>query len=977
MKISAELLPTLSRLLDEALDLSPEERERWLAQLPESDRALAPTLRELLARRDLAESRDVLDTLPKFAPAEDRGGAEAPGRFAAGDIVGPYRLLSELGRGGMGEVWLAERSDRAPARRVALKLPHAHLAAALQQRFARERDILAELSHPHIAQLYDAGISDGGHPYLAMEWIDGVPITQFCRAARLPLAGRLALFVQVLDAVNYAHARFIAHRDLKPANILVTRAGQVKLLDFGIAKLLSTDVAGAATELTEFGGRAATPDYAAPEQIAGQPVTTAVDLYAVGVVLFELLTGARPFTSQQRAQSESRDPPLASQRVTEAEAAVIGGLKAAALRHALQGDLDAIIAKALEHDPSQRYRAAEALADDLHRYQRHEPISARRISRLMLARKFVRRHRIAVGLTTALLLALIAGAAGTTVEAVKASAAAQRAEQEALRAKSEAQREKGIKDFLISVFSASDPRIASDKPRGTVTAAELLDASAVRIEKEFAADPDTQIELMSVVTEIFDAYHDYDRYQALHSRYVKLMTARYGESDARVVTGLMDEADHALLRGDQDTASRLLDQTDVLIHKAGLDHARERALWWESRANLLRARAVTGPERVQALENAIALYAEVAPADEVYAVALSSLGGIRHRTGDDAAAIALYQRAINVLVTRFGAGFGELSPLYINLAQAQTGAGEFDAALRSLEQAVALTLKTYGPTHSHYVDATAIYARLLHRRGQRRAGLEKLETLMASLPGEADKYSDVYAAQAAGLVRESYGECLLAEGRAAQAIPYLEAATRIYSVLPMYSDQKQSFPIHLDLGEAYSAVGRLDDARRELDAVVNGVAAVRKPDDALLLRARESLGRLLQQQGMAKAADEQLRQVLAAAGDHSTAPVARAYADLALLAAARNDQQEADTLSAKAVDIGASLKAEPEVRLNPWLWNARARVLLRFGQAAEARNLEQRALDAERRYDDPSSPDIGASQRTLSAANAALSSEHH
>ena len=972
MKISTELLPTLSRLLDEALDLSPQEREEWLAKLPEDYRGLEPTLRDLLSRHDLAESRDVLDTLPKFGAPEDRSGAQASRGFAAGDLIGPYRLLSELGRGGMGEVWLAERSDRAPSRRVALKLPHAYLPATLHQRFARERDILAELSHPHIAQLYDAGISEGGDPYLAMEWIDGVPITQFCRAARLSIAARLELFDQVLDAVNYAHARFIAHRDLKPANILVTQAGQVKLLDFGIAKLLSAEVGAAGAELTELGGRAATPDYAAPEQIAGQPITTAVDLYAAGVILFELLTGTRPFTAQQRARGDLPDPPLASQRVSDAESAFVGGLKSRPLRHALQGDLDAIITKSLENDPARRYRSAEALADDLRRHLRHEPISARRIGRLMLATKFVRRHRIAVGLATALVLALIAGGVGTGVEAVRATRSAQRAEQEALRAKSEARREKATRDFLVSVFSASDPRIATDKPRGSVTAAELLDASADRIEKELAADPDTQIELMGVVTEIFNALQDFDRYHALHTRYVKLMTEHYGEADERVITGLMDDADNALLRGDQDTAAKLLDRTDGLLHKAGLDHSRERALWWKSRADLLRARSVTGSERITALENATRLYAEVAPTDEVYAAVLSSLGGVRHRMGDEAAAIGLYEQAIGLLHARFGDGYGELAPLYINLAQAQTSAGEFDAALGSLEKAVALTLKTYGPTHSHYLDATAVFARLLHRRGQRQAALEKLERLMAAVPGEADKYSDVYVAQAAALVRESYGECLLAEGRAQQAISYLEAATRIYAALPMYSDQKQSFALHLDLGEAYSAVGRSADAHRELESVVKGVAAVRKPDDALLLRARESFGRLLQQQGDTSGADEQLHEVIAAAGGRNTAPVARAYADLALLAAARKDRQQAEILSTKAVDVGASAKAEPEVRLNPWLWHVRARVLLQFGDAAGARDLEQRALDAERRYDDPSSPDIGASQRTLSAANVAV-----
>ncbi len=968
MKISADMLPTLSKLLEEALDLSPDQREEWLSDLPEAHREIAPTLRELLAKHDAVETRDFFATLPKFSMAGEYADG-APARFAPLDQVGPYRLLSELGRGGMGEVWLAERSDGTLTRRIALKLPHSHLSGAFNQRFVRERDILAGLSHPHIAQLYDAGVSAAGHSYLAMEWIDGVPITQYCRETRLPLAARLALFGQVLDAVNYAHARFIAHRDLKPANILVTRQGQVKLLDFGIAKLLSPDDTEAATELTQLGGRAATPGYAAPEQIAGQPITTAVDLYAAGVILFELLAGRRPF-SATAPPSAFRDAPLVSQCVTDAESQFVGGLKSTQLRKELRGDLDAIVAKTLEHDPAHRYRSAEAISDDLRRSARDEPISARHLGRLTLARKFVRRHRIGVAMVTALVLTLLAGGIGIAIEDIRATAAAQRAEQEAARAKSEAQREKATKDFLVSIFSASDPRQSSDKPLGAVTANELLDASAGRIEKEFAADPDTQIELLSVVTEIYDAMQDYQRYLPLHARYVEAMKRRYGENDPRVIVGLLDEADHVLLTGDREAATGLLEQSDVLLKKAGLDHSKERALWWVGRADLLRGRSVTSPERVLALQNAIQLYAELAPTDEVYAAALSSLGGIRYRTGDDMEAIALYQRAIQVIQTRFGSGYGELAPLYDNLAQAQTSTGDFEAALHSMEKSVAVVLHTYGPTHDHYVFAIAIYARLLHRRGQRENAIAKLEPLMATVAPELDKYSNAFEAQAAAMVRESYGGCLLQEGRARQAIPYLQAAIRIYAALPMYSDAKQSFALHLDLAEAYLAAGRRQDAQRELASLMTGLSTAKKPDDPLMLRARELKGRAFQQQNDVRAADLQFREVLDASHGRSIAPVARAYADLALLALARKDGQDADAMSAKAVSIGASATSEPDIRLNPQLWNVRARVLLQGGNAKDARALAQRALDADRLYDHPSSPSIADDQAVLSAANA-------
>jgi serine/threonine protein kinase len=345
-------------------------------------------------------------------------------------------------------VWLAERCDGTFNRRVALKLPHAYLGDTLRQRFDRERDILADLHHPHIAQLYDAGIGDG-QPFLAMELIEGIPITQFCREGCLPLAPRLALFGQVLGAVDYAHARFIAHRDLKPANILVTAGGEVKLLDFGIAKLLSGPGEPGA-DLTEFGGRAATPAYAAPEQVAGLPVTTAVDIYAAGVVLYELLVGVRPFgTAVKHGRA---DAPLASRRVSDDEALLVGGKDGRSLRRELQGDLDAILAKALEEDPERRYRTATAFAADLQASRELRPIAARHLGHLAFAARFIRRHRTASAFSALLLVTLLAGGVGVSVEAERARAAAERerqaaarAEQEAVHAETEAKRQRVIR----------------------------------------------------------------------------------------------------------------------------------------------------------------------------------------------------------------------------------------------------------------------------------------------------------------------------------------------------------------------------------------------------------------------------------------------------------------------------------------------------------------------------------------------------
>jgi serine/threonine protein kinase len=952
--------PTFSRLLYAALDLPLDERAAWLDSLAPELAYFRPGLAKVLECAELPDASQFL-TRPIIAVVEDS-------EFAAAQRIGPYTLERELGRGGMSEVWLATRSDGTLTRQVALKLPYAHLLAGPQrQRFGRERDILAALSHPHVAVLYDAGVSDGGHPYLAMEWIDGIPITRYCEDMQLSIRARLTLFRQVLEAVHYAHVNLVAHRDLKPSNILVTRRGEVKLLDFGIAKLLSGSSDGSATEMTRLGGRAATPDYAAPEQIRGEPITTAVDVYASGVLLFEILTGVRPFDAA-RSGAEDRGPfPLASRRVGGESARAVGGLSAAQLRKALHGDLDAVVAKALERDPTNRYRSAEAFADDLTHYQCHEPVSARRIGRLLQLTKFVQRNRAASALAATLLLALIGGSAGIAWEALRAEREAARAETEKRGAENEAKREKATKDFLTSIFTASDPRIASDQPRGSVSAQDLLHVASGRIEKEFSADPDTEIELMRLVTGIFDATDDLDAYRSLHTRYIDLVGKRYGELHPLYIEGLVEEADSKIGGGEQSAAAQLLDRADGLIRRAGLDHSRERALWWDVRAALLRGQAVSSEERVAALQAAIRLFADIAPTDILYARDLSALGGIRYRADDDKAAELLIRQAIDVVTRRFGPEYGELAPLFVNLGSAASEDGDFDAATRAYEQAAAVALKTYGPNSREYEGANTEHALLLHQRGQRARALELFKALYQSTPAQ-HRYATTETAQIVAVVRDNYGSCLLAEGRAAAAIPLLEEAIRIFSAMSLYSDDKQSFRLHVLLGDAYAMVGRQTDARRELNSTLTALSHAKPADDLLLLRARERWGHFLEQRGDARGAEREYREVLMQAHGRNIAPVVRAYGGLAQLALARRDVVQSLELSELATATADQARTEPDVRLGPPLWRIRAEALLLSGDATGAMTWAQKALDAERRFDDPSSPDIAAAEATLRAA---------
>lgn len=399
MGLSIPQMTRMSRLLDEALPLDPAGRCAWLEALPEEHQDLAQALRDALlpGAAQLAQV-EKLAALPELGAASEAG-RPSTGGLEAGARVGPYQLMRPLGAGGMAVVWLARRADGAFRREVALKLPMLdQLRTDLAQRFARECDILASLEHPNIARLYDAGVDPGGLPYLAMEYVEGSPLMDWCDVHRLGLRARVELFLQVLEAVQYAHEKQVIHRDLKPSNVLVTESGQVRLLDFGVARLLQADEPQL-TELTKAHGRAVTPDYASPELLRGQPVDARGDVYSLGVLLYELLTGSRPYRLRNAASIGLLEHAITTVEVkkpsTQLEADPVAERGALRERWArqLRGDLDAIVLKALAKDPARRYQTAAALADDLRRHLQGraiEALPARFAGRLA---KFLWRHR--------------------------------------------------------------------------------------------------------------------------------------------------------------------------------------------------------------------------------------------------------------------------------------------------------------------------------------------------------------------------------------------------------------------------------------------------------------------------------------------------------------------------------------------------------------------------------------------------------
>ena len=493
--LDASRWSAIEQLLDAALDRPQAGREAWV-RAHAGDAHIAGVVLDLLARdarigdflEDAARGQRALHDADAF---ED--GAKPP---AAGQQIGAWRLLRELGSGGMAVVWLAERADGAYAQQAALKLVRPGLEGTLlRERFARERRILALLQHPHVARLIDGGIADG-RPFLVMDYVDGLPITGWCARQRASIRQRIALVLQVCAAVAFAHARLIIHRDLKPSNILVDARGDVHLLDFGIATILAGDHSEP-TALTAIGGRALTMAYAAPEQVEQRPLGVATDVYALGVVAYELLAGRLPYRAARASLAAIEDavlheePRLAS-AATEAAHAVQCGVSLQRLRRELHGDLDRILAKALEKDPDRRYASVEAFANDLERHLGGLPVRAQRPSLRYRAGKFVRRHAFGLAVAGALGLAVVGGIAGTLWQARRAADSANQARAEAAAASA-------VRDLLLDMFRTADPDVSHGRDP---SASELLDAAARRLQAGFSDQPPLKSRLLGVVADL-------------------------------------------------------------------------------------------------------------------------------------------------------------------------------------------------------------------------------------------------------------------------------------------------------------------------------------------------------------------------------------------------------------------------------------------------------------------------------------------
>jgi len=677
--MDAERWQRLSPLLDALLELDEVARASSLASLREEDPQLADDLEELLALE--AVSEDFLAE-PLIAPH--------PG-VQAGATVGPYELERMLGEGGMGQVWLARRADGLYQRRVALKLLRPGLADPnLRLRFTRERQILARLEHPHIARLLDAGISSDNQPYLALEFVEGEPITDWCRAREPGVETRVRLFLQVCEAVSHAHTNLIVHRDLKPSNILVTPLDDVRLLDFGIAKLLDTPEQS--LDHTRTGLRTFTLHYAAPEQIRGEPVTTMTDVYSMGVVLFEILAERKPYQLKRPSDAQWEDailhvdpqrPSQVLQRDTEG-----GGADARRRRHArdIAGDLDNIVLKALSKKPEHRYPSVEALALDLQRWLDGKPVHARPQSMSYRIRKYVRRHRWALSTAAAVSLVLVSALGIVAWQA-------RQAVQESARAQA-------MQNFVVGLFET-----AGDVPAGaSVDVRQLLDGGERRIDQELAHQPVARAELLGVVARLRAGLGDYDAALSLLQRQATLVDALDNTPPSLRLQSTTDLGRVLRLKGDVDGCLARMQPVLALARRSEHRLPLPVSAFYSQLGRCQASARRLDEARVLYLRS-LALRRDPLKDDPGIVENLADLAALHATAGNTARALSETRAALALLRSSAGERHPQAIDLLRSLCSLERESSNTAAAERDCGQALSLATSLRGMHHHATIDA--------------------------------------------------------------------------------------------------------------------------------------------------------------------------------------------------------------------------------------------------------------------------------
>ena len=902
-----ESKPGIRDLFEAALNLPADERAAFLLahcddpEQRESIRRLLAADTESAGALPVRTFDDLLDKLP-----EAEVDSVEP---AQGSRIGPFTLLAKLGEGGTSIVYRAEREQAGVQQTVALKLLRHGLYTQDEKRnFRRERLALTQLKHPGIARLIEGDVTDTGIPYIALELVDGVPITDYAREHRLDLRQRLALFVACCRAVEAAHRALIVHRDLKPSNVLVTREGDVKLLDFGIAKLLAADDGQDGTQL-----QALTPAYAAPEQFDHGPITTATDVYALGVLLCEVVTGVR---------RERRDTHTPSSRVSANAAPGVLPGSAKHTRKQLRGDLDNIVLKATELDPEQRYSSAGAFADEIERYLAGQPVTAHPPSMWYRTSKFVARHRVGVAATVAFALALGAALAIALSQARAAQQQADRAE--------------AVKGFLVRVFQHASP----DENRGvSITPHQLLEKGEAQVDSNLRNQPALRADVSALLGQLYIELGDFDRAGALLGRVM----------NAPEFASLPDDVRARVL-----TANAWI-ESETGANDASLTHARQalalmRGGSRETLQSIAHARSIIGTvlaadgEATEA-ERTLREFLDqdrVALGDDNQFVADEwlQLGRVLGDAGRYEESEAAFSHAIDGMRAAYGENSNRMAHALNEFSNMLDDKGDLATSERVLRQALAIRLQTLGDSHHDTLTVATNLLSVLELQGRYAEALpQRIQLLDKALAANALHAADIASIHTA--IGKDYREI----GKLDAAQVELRLALEVTDTMEDPKSMHKAVALrHLALTQVLA--GRFDDAEKNFRQVFELRSGREAPLSLTAGLARADLGNIFR---LEHRVDEALEQLHAAAAIYTPAVAATnpwQPAVLAMLAEAELDAghtEAAATAAESAVRFGRSAFVPPNSQLAQPLF-ALARTDLALGHADRAEPLLREAL---------------------------------
>ena len=856
------------------------------ADEPAERLAAEPNAEIRVAAERLVAARNDAGSFIEHGALDAYGGAEAPSEHGddryAGERVGPWQIVRRVGRGGMGDVFLAERADGAYRQRAALKLVRRGMdSEAVLARFRQERQILAGLDHRGVARLLDGGVAEGGpfdgRPYFAMEFVEGEPITAYCDGRRLGVRERLRLWAEVGEAVAAAHRRLVVHRDLKPSNVLVAEDADgrphAKLLDFGIAKLLTGGEAGdkiggdgAGEPLTRTGMRVLTPAYAAPEQVRGEAVTTATDVYGLGAVLYELLAGRRPVVTAGRSPREVERAVLDTEPERPSTAASGSGgtptsddttpeavadarhTEPARLRKTLAGDLDAVCLKALRKEPAARYAGADAFVEDVKRYLEGQPVAARRGSRAYRARKFVTRHKAGLAAATLVVVSLAAGVGATLWQASEAQA--------------ERDQSEAVTEFLADILSSADPGALSGlsgEADGSVRG--LLDNAADRIGTEFGSQPEVRGRLLGVIAL---AYQSLSAYDEAETHYDGALAA-YREAGMHASPEMADVlnmlANTYRDAGKSDAARAQYEQAIAMYRAMPAVPEHELAVALSQFGSLLWFYEGDMEAAESPLRESVALFRRDPPGDldgrNNYALVLNAYANLLHRRGDYEEADALYSESLGVWQAlrneQPGAGEQSYAITLSNYADLQRFRGRLDAAETFENEALERHRASQGERNLDVALSHAKLGRIYHEQGHH---------------ARADSFLRIALPMTAESVPE--GHPYLAIMRLS-TLPPRRAMGRLTEVRQAFDALRPSYETafpegHPALADLYAERSRIElaegHAARALESARTGLTILEAAENAEGIRAAHlqvQLGLSLAALGDREAAEDALR----------------------------------------------------------------------------------------------------------------------